>query len=422
MFPDSSAFWRNGRRVGWRGGCDTTAMPQPRRLVALGLCSAALLVLIAPTEATAQRPARAFPFDAVLTKSLGFRTGPDTAAPFVLPKPNNYLDAPTRVRIVASTAPVGERGATCTVEYGGKRGYLRCDETSGVTPVPAPATPASAPASTPAPPAPRTTVASTKQFCEGVAECKTFCASACRLDVQGWREGTMNSTCTFSADAIARAGGPRADQVSKIPALANVVADESAVATGDVIEALKRLDQRIASSGASWPAGHVAYVKNCYRPPIEEATRECDFILKAAHLQRKWEGRTPKDAAEAKTRASNLALARQLENPADNLGLTWPGPSPHSRGMACDIVVAKRGERGRMTPTTSCAGSSDATMRAHSKALDEALTNATVGAVRLKYEAWHYEFGRYETTGKSCRCVAPACNDKYWPPNCKDGC
>lgn len=390
-----------------------------RRLVVSGVSLAALVAVVAPGAATAQ--SNGTPFDAVLTKSLGFRTGPDTNAPFVLPKPDNYLDAPTRVRVVASTAPLGTRGALCTVEYAGKRGYMRCDETSGLTKVATttPTAPPSPPAPT-TPPSPTAPRAAGRQFCNSVAECKTFCASACTLDVKGWREGTVNSTCNFPKDAMDRAGVP--PSVSRIPAMTNVVSASDAVASPDVIAALGRLDRQISQMGASWPAGHVAFVKNCYRPAVEEATRECDFVLKASHLQKKWEGRTPKTPEEIRQRASNLALARQFENPADNLGLTWPGPSPHSRGEACDIVVARRNTSGAPTPTMACAGNNDPTTRAHSKALDEALTNPTVQAVRLKYEAWHYEFGRYETTGKNCRCVAPACNDRYWPPNCKDGC
>ncbi len=293
-------------------------------------------------------------------------------------------------------------------------------QTEATAQAPKPSPSASPPSpSAPAPPpsgAPR-------QFCQGVADCKTFCSSVCTLDVVGWREGTMNTTCRFPADAIRRAGGPQPSELFRIPPLPHVKAPGNAQATQYVIEALKRLNDRIASKPQGWPAGHVAYVRNCYRPPVEEATLECDFIMKAIHLEKKWAGRTPVSAAERKERDSNLKLARLISNPADNLGLTWPGPSPHSRGQACDIVVAKRGDGNRDDATTTCKGvANDTTMKAHSRALDEALTNPTVGAVRLNYEAWHYEFGRYETTGKNCRCVAPACNDKFWPPNCKDGC
>ena len=51
--------------------------------------------------------------------------------------------------------------------------------------------------------------------------------------------------------------------------------------------------------------------------------------------------------------------------------------------------------------------------------LDEEVTDPAVGALRLNYEAWHYEWGG--PTGG--RCKAPDCATKFYPacgkPNCK---
>ncbi|NOU27469.1 MAG: hypothetical protein HOO96_06120 [Polyangiaceae bacterium] len=382
-------------------------------LVAMGAAALA-------SQSSAQAQPSSGPFEAELTKSLGFRTGAAVTSPFVLPKPDNYLDAPARVRVISSTGTFLAPGAVCLVEYAGKRGYLRCDDASGLKAIagPQPGT-VVPPVAPPATPRPRN--ASNRQFCEGEAECKAFCAANCKLDVRGWAEGTMNSTCSFPADAITRAGGPLPNELARIPAMTYVKARSDAEATTEVIEALRRADAYIAGHQSTWPAGYVAYVNNCYRPPVEEATRECDFIMKSIHLENKWKGRTPTSPKEIAERDANLKLARFIGNPNDNLGLTWPGPSPHSRGQGCDIVVAKVGRS--VEPTTSCKTSAgNEQQRLHSKALDEALTNDVVRGVRLNYEAWHYEFGRYELANKSCRCVAPACNEKHYPTNCKDGC
>ena len=65
---------------------------------------------------------------------------------------------------------------------------------------------------------------------------------------------------------------------------------------------------------------------------------------------------------------------------------------------------------------TACRSTAaDTKMRAMSKALVDALTNDSVGAVRLNYEGWHFEWGGAFT---SCRCKGDDCNDKHWPTLC----
>jgi hypothetical protein len=403
----------------------TLSMSIRRNLAVVTMGAIAIAVVTASTgEATAQPPAPSFPFDAVLTKPLGFRTKPTLDAPHVLPKPDNYLDPTARIRVLGATGPLWSAGTFCNVEYKGARGYLRCDADSGVkatTTAPAPTptvAPTVAPTTSSKPSAPPPVMA-TRQFCNSESECKTFCSSTCTLDVKGWNKGTMNSTCKFSDDVIKRSGGPAKSDLRPLPAMTHVKGAGDVEATQYVLDALKRLNDHIAANPPGWPSGHVAFVKSCYRPPLEEATRECDFILKGMHLQKKWANREPQNEKEKAERAQNLALAANLLDPPGKLGLTWPGPSPHSNGVACDIVMAKTGSGRSGDEVTTCGGTAgNTTMKAYSKALDEALTNPTVGAVRLNYEMWHYEFGRYETTGKSCRCVAPACNDKHWPPTC----
>jgi D-alanyl-D-alanine dipeptidase len=96
-----------------------------------------------------------------------------------------------------------------------------------------------------------------------------------------------------------------------------------------------------------------------------------------------------------------------------NLGFAYPGATPHSAGNACDIVLLdSQGKEsfdagiGKHSPHSSIPAKQASIL------LDEALTNDTVGARRLNYELWHYEWGG--TT--SCRCKYPDCGNKFWPP------
>ncbi|MDE2489920.1 MAG: hypothetical protein KGM24_03680 [Elusimicrobia bacterium] len=52
--------------------------------------------------------------------------------------------------------------------------------------------------------------------------------------------------------------------------------------------------------------------------------------------------------------------------------------------------------------------------RLASRLLDEEVTSAYVGARRLTYEAWHYEWGD-SPFGSGALCRAPDCAEKHWP-------
>ena len=71
-----------------------------------------------------------------LTKPLGFRVGPGLSAAPVLAN-RNYLQPPTRVKVVAVQGSFGSAGAFCAVEYLGNKGYIRCDDTSALKLAPA---------------------------------------------------------------------------------------------------------------------------------------------------------------------------------------------------------------------------------------------------------------------------------------------
>ena len=127
---------------------------------------------------------------------------------------------------------------------------------------------------------------------------------------------------------------------------------------------------------------------------MADSTNECDFILKGWHIKQKWAAQTPVTKADIEQKANG----DRFINPPKYLGLTWPGANPHSAGIGCDIVV--RDAAGK--EATACRGTkSDIKMQALSKALVDAITSDKVGAVRLNYEMWHFEWGGMLT---GCRC------------------
>jgi len=164
-------------------------------------------------------------------------------------------------------------------------------------------------------------------------------------------------------------------------------AGSGARATEETVEGLVRLDAWLEASPERKEYGYTVRVNNCSRGGINDIKKECYVILK---------GTDPNE-----------------------LGLAWPGASAHSGGKGCDIVLVDT--KGRAATSCSAAAESsldaDIDFRTASRLLDEALTNDTVGARRLNYEAWHYEWdGR-----TSCRCKAPDCADDHWPPMCSWG-
>jgi hypothetical protein len=130
--------------------------------------------------------------------------------------------------------------------------------------------------------------------------------------------------------------------------------------------------------------GYTVHVNNCWRSGTFDTQKECYFVMKGQNPQ--------------------------------SLGLAFPGATPHSGGKACDIVlVDSRGKE-----ATACSAASEKHLgasidfRMASRLLDEAITNDIVGAKRLDYEAWHYEWGGPAAS----RCKAPDCANNHWPPLC----
>lgn len=246
------------------------------------------------------------------------------------------------------------------------------------------------------------------RFCGDVESCKTFCSCACELDLKKWRPVSDDgaTTCPHAPTMGIGMIPPISSDLVSIPPLRFVTASTSVRATKETVEGLKRLDDYLATSASRAEHNYTVKVKNCYRSAIDDVEKECGFVLKAMHVLK-----TSPDPAKRAEWTTKL-------NP-NNLGLAWPGATPHSAGNACDIVlVDSSGEEsfdwrvGAGTPHSSI------DQRLALRMLDEAVTNDRVGGRRLNFEAWHYEWG----TTMGCRCKHPECADKFWPPLGKPNC
>ena len=213
--------------------------------------------------------------------------------------------------------------------------------------------------------------------CRGMEDCTRFCKAACDVLPSGGAHCTRVPT----GDGLLPADSPL---LRRLPTMKHVSAGSGARATEATVAGLERLDAWLEASPERKEYGYTVRVNNCWRDGINDIKKECYFILK---------GKDPNE-----------------------LGLAWPGASAHSGGKGCDIVLVDA--KGKAATSCSAAAESsldaDIDFRTASRLLDEALTNDTVGARRLNYEAWHYEWDG----PTSCRCKAPACADDHWPPMC----
>jgi hypothetical protein len=146
-----------------------------------------------------------------------------------------------------------------------------------------------------------------------------------------------------------------------------------------------------------------ARVGSCYRHHSTDSKDECGYVLKGNYMISK------------STTPEKQAYWREKANPL-NLGLAWPGRTPHSGGYACDVILVD-------SAGADCfdwrAGVPDAKRCSIDAAtavalLNEAMTAA--GALRLSYEAWHYEWGP-DASG----CSHPDCAKHGWPITGKPG-
>jgi hypothetical protein len=333
----------------------------------------------------------------VLLKPLGFRAGPGLSAPHVIPT-LNYLQPPTRVRVVGATGPLWTPNVFCQVEYGGRSGYLRCDDANAYRIVTSTSA-ASASDGGACMANARTIPDVGLKLCTDPASCKAFCNCACTFDPRAWQDADCQGAPQTGAGMI----GPDSSDLKPLPQFSNVAGLRGVKATQAVIDGLTALDTYAGT--ASWRTEFRVQVNNCYRPHINDTERECGYIMKAQHILNKYASVAPANAKERE----QLRWAQNEGQDPVRLGLSYPGATPHSAGNACDIVMIDLATK---APAFTCAAEDTARAKLASRALDEAITAA--GGRRLNYEAWHYEWGG---TTKS-RCAYPDC-DKFWPPTCK---
>ena len=168
--------------------------------------------------------------------------------------------------------------------------------------------------------------------------------------------------------------------------------------TGE-IDGLTRLSTRLAATHRSRPEPRFGvFVKNCYRAHETDTVPECGFVLKAQYM-----------LAKTDLTADKRKYWEEKANPM-NLGLAWPGRTPHSGGYACDIIVIDRDGRDCFDWRAGVDGAPVCAIapRTAAKLLVDEITNADVGGRRLSYEAWHFEWGP-----SASGCQGDACN--RWP-------
>jgi D-alanyl-D-alanine dipeptidase len=355
------------------------------------VASITLTVLATATiVASSSADSNATPHDVELTKPLGFRTKPgvDASVPFVLAH-EHYLPASSFVTLTGTVvtskgaaATKGDADAFCQAEYEGHHGWLHCDA-------------ASVAVMKPAAPGFRHKNSYGVTCADGRdnwAACKKFCASVCdangdcsRMPTSG--DGLMDKNSpTLKAVPKLSHVHTASDRCEKgvchtMHTACSKDADCFVRATQEAIDGLRKVDELLATPAY---AGYSLEVTNCWRDGVWESKEECYFVVKG-------------------------------KNPVSEMMLAWPGANPHSSGHACDVYLYKHGKEvlGHGVPDkaknscTNMEGAKDA-----SRTLDELMTKS--GAKRLIYEPWHFEWNG----GNGCRCEAPACNDKYWPPAC----
>jgi hypothetical protein len=220
--------------------------------------------------------------------------------------------------------------------------------------------------------------------CGNMESCTEFCKKACDI----LPSGGAHCPRVPGGDGLIPGDSPL---LKPLPAnLTHVKVDRGDKGTQEVIEGLKRLDAWLAASKERAEKNYKVHVSNCWRDGIHDSKVECYFIMKG-------------------------------RNPQAELKLAKPGATPHSSGKACDIHLIDAQGRNAI-PNNACTADartgSSIDFKTASRMLDEALTNDQVGAQRLNYEAWHYEWGGAVKDG-DCRCKAPECQQKFWPPTCK---
>lgn len=256
------------------------------------------------------------------------------------------------------------------------------------------------------------------QFCDDVEECQRFCSCACTFDPTLWYDDSRDrsvecsnapssgdgllppdSPALFPLAARFDAAGARAEGEQGFRFIDGTAGKR---ASREAVEGLQRLDARLAASAERARLGYRVRVVSCYRSPSSEVTKDCGLIRKAMHML----------AKDDLTPARRAFWTVRLD--PNRVGRAWPGATPHSAGAACDLVLTDAEGAACFDWRAGVDGAPRCALeqRLASRLLDEEATSPEVGARRLDFEAWHFEWG---TTAGS-RCVHPDCADNHWPP------
>jgi hypothetical protein len=245
------------------------------------------------------------------------------------------------------------------------------------------------------------------KFCNDMTSCKTFCQCACTFDSTLWGKG-KDTECKRVPMSGPGLLGP--DDVVSVPNPKNpfkyIIG--TAKASKAALAGLERLEAHLAASENRQKYDFKVKIKRCYEPVVVDVEKECALILRSWHVIDKHPG---DEALKKKWLYEGNPVVK---------GLTWPGATPHSSGAACDLVLVDAKGQESFDHRAGVDGTphSSIDQRLASKMLDEEVTNSAVGGMRLNYEAWHYEWGG----PTACRCKAPECADKHWPPTGRPKC
>jgi hypothetical protein len=250
------------------------------------------------------------------------------------------------------------------------------------------------------------TVRRSHQFCDSVEDCRRFCSCACTFDPTQWYDDRRDRSveCSRAPDSGEGLLAPDDPGLSPLTEAPFRFIDGAAgkQASRAVVDGLRRLDDRLAASPERRRLDYRVRVVSCYRSPQNEVVKDCWLIRKAMHMLAK------DDLSPAKR---DFWTARLDPN---RVGRAWPGATPHSAGAACDLVLVDAAGADCFDWRAGVEGAPRCSLDPSlaSRLMDQEVTDPAVGARRLDFEAWHYEWG---TTAGS-RCVHPDCADNHWPP------
>lgn len=241
------------------------------------------------------------------------------------------------------------------------------------------------------------------KLCRGVADCQAYCSCACSFDPHKWRADVKDDGSTVCPGMEETGEGmlpPDSTELLSVPSLPYLSVPAGVKATREALDGLTRLSAALEASANRRRYGYTVRVASCYRRHTEDSVPECGIVLKGKYML---------------DRVTDPARRREWLASSDpnHLGLSWPGRTPHSGGYACDLILRDGSGRDCFDWRAGVAGSASCSIdqRLASSLMDEEATSDAVGARRLDFEAWHFEWG---PNAHGCR--APECADRHWPP------